>query len=89
MRRKSQSITALLAHASLILGGVIGFLSGILGRQVATILVVAYGVLALPVLLLQRRLQRSSAEDESAESGRLKTLLRSKLDKRKQKGIPS
>jgi hypothetical protein len=49
-------------------GAMLGFLSGRLSRDSSAILIAVYAVLAVPVLLLQVRLQKMSATEEIGDT---------------------
>ena len=85
MKRKGLRLLVAITHASLMFVALIGFLSGMLSRESATILVAVYAVSVVPVLVLQMKLQKNPTSGEIADLERLKAALRAKLEQKRRK----
>ncbi len=68
MKLKIVRVLAPVAHFLIMVGAMLGFLSGRLSRDSSAILIAVYAVLAVPVLLLQVRLQKMSATEEIGDT---------------------
>lgn len=68
MKVKIVRALAPVAHFLIMVIAMLGFLSGRLSRETSATLIAAYAVLAVPMLLLQHRIQKMSTTEEIGDT---------------------